>query len=131
MKIERAAKWILNSAGIYGLLVIIPGFFTEGRFSILFPPAITHPEFYYGFYSVALAWQIAFLVMATAPRRYRILLIPAMVEKGMFSVLIAWLFVSGRVAGTFFAISLVDAILCALFAFLFLGLRSPESKNAA
>jgi hypothetical protein len=27
------------------------------------PPAITHPGFYYGFITVGLAWQVAFLVI--------------------------------------------------------------------
>ncbi len=66
----RFSKTVFMIAGIYGIIVILPGYFTEGRFSAQFPPAITHPEFYYGFYGVALAWQVAFLVIATDPVRF-------------------------------------------------------------
>ena len=45
------------------------------------PPAITHPGFYYGFVSVGLAWQVAFIVIARDPVRFRTMMIPAMLEK--------------------------------------------------
>jgi len=44
------------------------------------PPAITHPGFYYGFVSVGLAWQVAFLVIARDPVRFRLMMIPAALE---------------------------------------------------
>jgi hypothetical protein len=35
------------------------------------PPAITHPEFYYGFVGIATAWQVAFVIIGRDPERYR------------------------------------------------------------
>jgi hypothetical protein len=35
------------------------------------PPAITHPEFYYGFVGVATTWQVTFLIIRRDPKRYR------------------------------------------------------------
>lgn len=42
---------------------------------------ITRPGFYYGFVGLGLAWQIAFLVIAQDPVKYRLMMIPSMVEK--------------------------------------------------
>ena len=36
----------------------------EARVGRDYPPAITHPEYFYGFLGVAAAWQVAFLVIA-------------------------------------------------------------------
>lgn len=42
-------------AGIYGLLVLVPQYFLEEKNGRDYPPAITHPEYYYGFVGVAVA----------------------------------------------------------------------------
>ena len=123
---ERTAGWILRAAGLYGVAVSLPGLLREARYSAMFPPTVNHPEFYYGFYAVTLAWQLAFLVMATEPVRYRLLLLPAMVEKGLFPVLIVWLYATGRVSAMMFGMSLVDALFLALFIAAFRGLREPR-----
>ncbi len=36
------AKWVFRIAGIYGLIVLVPMYFTESQISRDFPPAITH-----------------------------------------------------------------------------------------
>lgn len=113
--------WILRIAGIYGILVIVPGFFSEAHYSGMFPPAVNHLEFYYGFYGVTFAWQIAFLVMAADPVKYRMLLLPAMLEKGLFPGFIAWLYATNRVSFMMFAMSGVDVLFLVLF---MLGWRS-------
>ena len=73
----RLARWIFLIAGIYGVLVITPFYFLEDQIGRDYPPAITHPDVYYGFIGVTLAWQIAFLVIATHPLRLRPLMLPA------------------------------------------------------
>lgn len=45
------------------------------------PTPITHPGFYYGFVGVGLAWQAAFLIIATDPARFRPIMIAAILEK--------------------------------------------------
>src|SRR5438309_516421 len=50
-------------AGIYGLIAVLPNFFLENKNSHDYPPAITHPEYYYGFFGVGLAWQILFILI--------------------------------------------------------------------
>ena len=92
----RFARWVFRIAGIYGLLVILPGYFTEHAVSRDYPPAITHREYYYGFLGVTLAWQIAFLVISTNPVRYRPLMLVAIVEKLGFFIPGVILYLRGR-----------------------------------
>ena len=61
----KFARLIFGAAGIFGLVVIGPMYFLEDRIGSDTPPAITHPEFFYGFVGVVLAWQIAFLCIAS------------------------------------------------------------------
>jgi hypothetical protein len=68
-------------AGICGLLVVPPLYFLFDMIGRQTPPPITHTEFYYGFAAVTLAWQLAFLVIASDPARFRLLMFPAIVEK--------------------------------------------------
>ena len=68
MKFAKIVFWI---AGIWGLLVVPPLFFIFDRIGKDNPPPITHPGFYYGFATVTLAWQIAFILIARDPVRLR------------------------------------------------------------
>jgi hypothetical protein len=52
-------------------LVIAPLYFLEATVGQKNPPVISHPEFYYGFVGLALAWQFAFFVIARDPVRLR------------------------------------------------------------
>src|SRR5690349_24624212 len=90
-------------AGIYGLIVLVPQFFLEGKIGRDAPPPITHPEFFYGFICVAVAWQVLFLVLSTDPVRYRPMMIPAMLEKIGFPIAVVVLYLQGRLAPTIFA----------------------------
>ena len=45
----RFAKRVYRVAGVYGFIAIVPLYFMEGRIGHDTPPAITHPEYYYGF----------------------------------------------------------------------------------
>lgn len=49
----------------------------EDRIGRDLPPPITHPEYFYDSIGVTIAWQVAFLVIARDPVRYRVLMIPA------------------------------------------------------
>lgn len=119
MNAERFARILFRVAGIYGLLILAPGYFMEEQVAVDWPPAITHPEYYYGFIGVALAWQVVFLIIAQDPLRYRPLMLAAVLEKLGFAVAAALLFAGGRLAVSMFAFSLVDAMLAVLFAIVY------------
>ena len=80
------ARRVFLIAGIYGLLVLLPLYFLEARIGRDQPPAITHPEYFYGFLGVAVSWQVAFLVISRDPVRFRPLMVPAVLEKATFGL---------------------------------------------
>lgn len=84
-------------AGIYGLIVLVPGFFAEKMLAEKMPPTITHPEFYYGFFGIAVAWQVAFLIISRDPQRFRPIMPAAILEKLAYCVACGVLFMLGRI----------------------------------
>lgn len=111
----KFAKWVYLVAGIYGVLLITPQYFLEARNAIDFPPPINHPEYYYGFIGVTLAWQIAFLLISRDPKRYHPLMLATVVEKFSYGSALLVLFAQGRIATTVLAFGLIDLVLGALF----------------
>jgi hypothetical protein len=109
------ARRIFLIAGIYGVLVLIPQYFMESRTGRDFPPAVTHPEYYYGFIGVALAWQVLFLIMARDPVRFRLVMVPATLEKLSFGVAAVVLYLQGRLSTLMLAGGIVDLIFAGLF----------------
>ena len=112
----RFSRWVFAGAGIWGLMVVPPLFFLFDTVGRQDPPAITHPEFYYGFAGVAVAWQLGFLVIASDPARYRLMMLPAIVEKLSWGVTLAVLYAQGRVSASALPFGAVDLLLGVLFA---------------
>ena len=77
----KFATIVFLVAGIYGIVVVAPLFLLEGVLDATQPPAITHPEYYYGFACVTLVWQVLFLVLSRDPLRYRPIMLMAVLEK--------------------------------------------------
>ena len=117
MKFAKVVFWI---AGIWGLLVITPLYFMFDLIGRKDPPAITHPGFYYGFVGVALAWQIAFLVIARDPVRLRPMMIPSVVEKVTYGIAVVALVVQGRMHRSDLVFAATDSILGLLFVIAYL-----------
>jgi hypothetical protein len=111
----RFAKIVYTVAGLYGLLALLPQYFLEEKTGRDYPPAITHPEYYYGFIGVALAWQIVFLMLGRDPVRYRPLMIPSILEKLSFGIPVILLFMQNRLGPYMLAAGIIDLILGTLF----------------
>ena len=120
----KFAKRVFLIAGIYGLIVVLPLYFLEEKTGRDYPPAITHPEYYYGFVGVTAAWQILYLLISTDPIRYRPLMIPPMLAKGSFVVAVVILYLQGRIASTMVGASMIDLLLVILFFVSYL--RTPK-----
>jgi hypothetical protein len=78
MKFAKVIFWI---AAIWGILTLTPLYFMFSLIGRQDPPPITHPGFYYGFVGAGLAWQLAFMVIAIDPARFRSLMPVAVLEK--------------------------------------------------
>jgi hypothetical protein len=113
----KFAKIIFLVAGIYGLLILSPIYFMEGKIGRDTPPAITHPEFFYGFLGLGLAWQVLFLMLSRDPVRYRAMIFPSILEKVSYGAALIVLFSQRRLPLSVLTIGSVDWI----FAFLFLA----------
>jgi hypothetical protein len=113
--VMRFAGWVLRIAGIYGLVVLLPQYFLEEQVGRDSPPPVTHPEYFYGFVGVAVAWQVAFLLIAQDPGRYRPLMIPAVLEKATFGIAVLLLFAQQRLAGVLLVFGIIDVIWLLLF----------------
>lgn len=111
----KFAKYTFLTAGIYGLLVLLPQYFLENKIGADNPPAITHPEFFYGFVGVAVAFQIVFLIISRDPVKYRLMILPSIVEKFSFAIAAAVLFAAGRLGVEMFVAGMIDLLLGVLF----------------
>jgi len=123
----RFAKRVFQVAGVYGVIVLLPQYFMEGKISADNPPAITHPEYFYGFICVALAWQILFLLIARDPVRYRLAMLPSILEKLTFAGATAVLFFQQRLALQIVVFGLIDLMLGVLFVIAFALTRPDKS----
>ena len=122
MKFARIVFWI---AGIWGFLVLTPLYFMFDLIGRQDPPAITHPAFFYGFVSVALVWQIAFLMIARDPVRLRLMMIPSVLEKFSWGATVTALYLQHRIHASDLVLGVVDLFLGVLFLVAFFRTR-PE-----
>src|SRR5258708_607133 len=122
----KFAKIVFRVAGIWGFLVIAPLYFMFDLISKNDPPPITHPAFFYGFTGVALVWQLAFLFISTDPARYRPLMIPAILEKLVYSIPVIILVLQKRMHSSDLVFAATDLLLGVLFVVAYL--RTPRSS---
>jgi hypothetical protein len=127
----KFAKVVFLCAGIWGVLVLTPLYFMFDFIGRQNPPAITHPDFYYGFAGVALAFQVAFLIIATDPARYRPVMIPAVLEKISYFTALFILHLQGRLPRTQLPFGVVDLLFGILFLIAFVKTRTANSTAAA
>lgn len=121
------ARWLFRIAGIYGLIVLAPQYFMERQVGHDYPPAITHPEYFYGFVGVGLSWQVAFLVIAQDPIRYRLLMLPAVLEKMTFGVAALLLYAQHRLPGVVLGFASIDLLLGTLFMMAYVQTRHSSA----
>ncbi len=126
MKFAKIVFWM---AGIWGVLVLTPLYFFFDLIGRQDPPAITHPAFYYGFVSVGLAFQAAFIVIARDPVRLRPMMIPAMLEKFVYGLTLAVLFLQHRLHPQDLALGGVDLVFGLLFVTAFVKTRKEAAER--
>ena len=125
MKFAKIVFWI---AAIWGFLIITPLYFMFDLIGKNDPPPITHPGFFYGFIGVALVWELAFIFIARDPIRFRPIMIPAILEKLVYSIPVIILVLQKRMHPADLVFGAIDLTLAVLFLIAFL--RTPRSLNS-
>ena len=123
MKFARIVFWV---AGVWGFLIITPLYFLFDMIGKQDPPPITHPAFYYGFAGLALVWQLTFILIARDPIRLRPIMIPAMLEKLVWSVPVILLVAQRRMRSSDLLFASIDLSIGALFVIAYL--RTPSKQ---
>ena len=124
----RFARIVFTVAGMYGIVVLFPPLFLDSKFGRDYPPPITHPEFFYGFFALGITWQILFLILATDPIKYRSMMIPSMLEKIGYPAALIVLHLQNRIAPRMFALGSLDWLFLILFAIAY-AKTGPEAAN--
>ena len=93
---DRFARSVFLWAGLVGIAELLPLYVGEALVSRVSPPALTHLTFYYGFIGVAMAWQVAFVIMSRDPQRYLPLFPALFLEKLLYPTSTYVLFTRGR-----------------------------------
>ena len=101
-------------AGIYGVLLIAPMYLLEPVFNAQGQP-LTHPEHFYGFVGITLAFQFVFLVVSTDVARFRPLIPVFLFEKVCFPAAVWPLYLAGRTPGIVVIPASIDILLGVLF----------------
>ncbi|HYM36067.1 MAG TPA: hypothetical protein VET48_11760, partial [Steroidobacteraceae bacterium] len=84
---------------------------------------------FYGFAGLGVAWQVLFLVIARDPLRFRLAMLPSIIEKISFGASTIWLFIDNRVTLQLTLLSCVDLCFAALFAISYLKTRAATNTQ--
>jgi hypothetical protein len=126
----KFAKVVFAVAGVVGILQLLPLYFLFDFVGQRVPPVINHPEFYFGFVGVALAWQVVFLLIGTDPYRYRVVMVLSILEKGAYVSTLAVLLTQHRIGLSTALPATSDLILGTLFIVAYARTRPhPESAH--
>jgi hypothetical protein len=124
------AKYTFIGAGVWGCLTLVPLYFLTDITGRAYAPT-DYLHFYYGFVSVALAWQVAFIVIGSDPARYRSLMLVGILEKAGYIIGATTLHVLDRITAVDAESAVPDAILLALFAVAFVKTRHASAHRAS
>ena len=123
---SRFAGRVFRWAGVYGLIALVPQYFMEQKISTE-SPVITHPEYFYGFIGVGVAWQVLFLVIARDPVRFRPVMPAGVLEKVAFGLAVWILSAQERVGFPVPLFACIDLILATLFILAYL--KTPREDR--
>ena len=111
----KFARVVFIGAGIWGVTVLTPLYWLFDITGRRYHAPADYPHFFFGFVSVAMAWQIAFLIIGSNPVRFRALMIPAILEKLGFVSTLAVLYARSRISAADAQAAIPDLMLCVLF----------------
>ena len=121
----KFAHTVFQIAGAWGVLLLTAMYFLFDTIGRMYPPALTHPDVYYGFLAVTMAWQMGFFVISADPLRFRPMMVPAIFEKFIFVATLLVLFSQGRIVAAQMAGGAADLVLGILFVMAFVKTGQP------
>jgi hypothetical protein len=110
----RLARWIYGLSAVYGVIVLAPFLFLEKAIAAQTAP-FNHPEYYYGFLSAALVFQLVFFLIARDPVRLRPIMPATVLEKWGWGVAAWTLWLQHRTQAQLVAFATIDVALGVLF----------------
>jgi hypothetical protein len=126
----RLARSVFIGAGVWGILVLTPLYWLFDITGRRYVPPGDYPHFFYGFLSVAMAWQVAFLVIGSNPARFRPLMIPAILEKLGYVGTLILMYMNARIPAADTQPVVPDLLLGILFIVAFVKTRTPGSNKS-
>ena len=96
----KFAKIVFVAAGLWGLVLLTPLYFMFDAVGRQYSSPINYPQGFFGFLTITMAWQLAFLLIGSDPARYRLMMIPSMVEKFGYVLTMGVLYLQGRFGAT-------------------------------
>lgn len=121
------ARRVFQAAALWGIVAVALAyaayFFSIGGEDVAV--YTNRPEYVHGFFLVTFAWQIAFLIIATDPVRYRLLMLAAMLEKFPFTLAVLALYALGLVGIVVLIFGLIDGVFGILFSVAYVVTDSP------
>ena len=122
----KFARVVFIGAGVWGIAVLTPLYWLVDLTGRVYSPPADYPHFFYGFFSVAMAWQIAFLVIGSNPARFWPLMVPSVVEKLGYVATVAVLYGQGRISTVDAQTALPDSLIGLLFIVALVKMRAAE-----
>jgi hypothetical protein len=111
----KFARIVFIGAGVWGIVVLTPLFWLLDVTGRHYASPADYPHFFYGFVGVAMAWQIAFLVIGSNPARFWPLMFPSVVEKLGHVTTVAVLYSQARIPAVDAQAAVPDLLLGVLF----------------
>jgi len=122
----KYARVVFIAGGVWGIVALAPFYWLVDVTGRHYAAPLDHPQFFWGFFSVALAWQFAFLLIGSNPVRFRPLMLPAILEKFGFVVTLTVLLGRGRITSADAAAAIPDAVVGLLFVAAFVATSSES-----
>jgi len=126
----KLARFVFIGAGIWGIAVLTPLYWLVDISGRHYTVPSDYPQFFYGFIGVAIAWQIAFLIIGSNPARFRTFMIPAMIEKFGYVATLLFLYSQSRISALDMQPAIPDGLLGLLFVAAFLRTRPSGARSS-
>jgi hypothetical protein len=68
----KCARFVYIAGGVWGIAALAPFYWLVDISGRRYAPPVDYPQFFWGFLSVALAWQCAFLLIGSNPARFTV-----------------------------------------------------------